>query len=74
MAQTVKSPPAVVGLVRSLGQEGSPGEGNGSLLQYSCLEDSMDRGRPEEPTVHRSQRVRYDFHFSFQPKVTGTLT
>ena len=22
----------------------SPGEGNGSLLQYSCLENSMDRG------------------------------
>ena len=22
----------------------SPGEGNGNPLQYSCLEDSMDRG------------------------------
>ena len=22
----------------------SPAEGNGNLLQYSCLEDSMDRG------------------------------
>ena len=22
----------------------SPGEGNGSPLQYSCLENSMDRG------------------------------
>ena len=22
----------------------SPGEGNGSLLHYSCLENSMDRG------------------------------
>ena len=22
----------------------SPGEGNGNLLQYSCLENSMDRG------------------------------
>ena len=22
----------------------SPGEGNGNTLQYSCLEDSMDRG------------------------------
>ena len=21
-----------------------PGEGNGNLLQYSCLENSMDRG------------------------------
>ena len=30
--------------VLSLGQEDSPGEGNGNPLQYSCLEDSMDRG------------------------------
>ena len=30
--------------VRSLGQEDSPGEGNGNPLQYSCLEDPMDRG------------------------------
>ena len=27
-----------------LGSERSPGEGNGSPLQYSCLENSMDRG------------------------------
>ena len=26
------------------GWEGSPGEGNGSPLQYSCLENPMDRG------------------------------
>ena len=31
-----------VGLIRGLGT--SPGEGNGNLLQYSCLENSMDRG------------------------------
>ena len=30
--------------VQSLGQEKSPGGGNGNLLQYSCLENSMDRG------------------------------
>ena len=30
--------------VRSLAQEDSPGEGNGYLLQYSCLENPMDRG------------------------------
>ena len=28
--------------IRGLGR--SPGEGNGNLLQYSCLENSMDRG------------------------------
>ena len=26
------------------GSERSPGEGNGNSLQYSCLENSMDRG------------------------------
>ena len=26
------------------GSGGSPGEGNGNPLQYSCLENSMDRG------------------------------
>ena len=30
--------------VRSLGQEDSPGEGHGNPLQYSCLENPMDRG------------------------------
>ena len=30
--------------VRSLGQEDSPGEGNGNALQYSCLENPMDGG------------------------------
>ena len=27
-----------------LGSERSPGEGNGYLFQYSCLENSIDRG------------------------------
>ena len=31
-----------VGLVPGLGR--SPGEGNGNPLQYSCLENPMDRG------------------------------
>ena len=30
------------GSIPGLGR--SPGEGNGNLLQYSCLENSMDRG------------------------------
>ena len=30
--------------VPSLCQERSPGEANGNPLQYSCLENSMDRG------------------------------
>ena len=36
----------------------SPGRGNGNPLQYSCLENSMDRGA-WRATVHRSQRVRH---------------
>ena len=41
----VKNPPANardVGLIPGLGR--SLGEGNGKLLQYSCLENPMDRG------------------------------
>ena len=30
--------------VQSLGREDPPGEGNGNPLQYSCLENSIDRG------------------------------
>ena len=31
-------------LVQSLGQEDSPGGGHGNALQYSCLENPVDRG------------------------------
>ena len=37
----------------------SPGEENGNSLQYSCLENSMDRGA-WWATVIGSQRVRHD--------------
>ena len=37
-----------------LGLESSLGEGNGYPLQYSCLENSMDR------EYTRSQRIRHD--------------
>ena len=44
-AQTFKNPPTMQETqVRSLSQEDSPGEGNGYPLQYSCLDNSMDRG------------------------------
>ena len=33
------------------GLERSPGEGNGNPLQYSCLENAMDRGA-WQATVH----------------------
>ena len=44
----VKIPPVNAGDTRDtgsiLGSGRSPGVGNGNLLQYSCLENSMDRG------------------------------
>ena len=41
----VKNPPANAGDTGSTPGSGrSPGEGNGNPLQYSCLENPMDRG------------------------------
>ena len=36
-----------------------PGEGNGNLLQYSCLENPTDRGA-WQATVHGVARVGHD--------------
>ena len=41
------------------GLERSPGEGDGNPLQYSCLENPMDRG-DWRATVHGVARVRHD--------------
>ena len=42
--QSVKNQPTVQEMwVRSLSQEDSPGEGNVYPLQYSCLENPMER-------------------------------
>ena len=47
----VKKPPAKAGKMRRVGDAGSKpgsgrslGEGHGNPLQYSCLENPMDRG------------------------------
>ena len=41
----VKNPPANAGDKGSVpGSRRSPGEESGNLLQYSCLENPMDRG------------------------------
>ena len=47
------------------GSERCPGEGNGYSLQYSCLENSMDRGawRAVVHGVTRSQTWLHNFHF-----------
>ena len=41
------------------GSEVSPGEGNDNLLQYSCLENPMDRGA-WQATVYGVTRIRHD--------------
>ena len=41
LAQTVKDPPTIQ---KTLGPEDSPRQRHGNPLQYSCLENSMDRG------------------------------
>jgi len=68
MAQTVKNLPAMQEMqVLSLGREDSPGEENGNPLQYSCLENSMDRG-VWWATVHgvaKSLTGLSDYHFHF---------
>ena len=47
-----------VGLIPRSGR--SPGEGSGNLLQYSCLENPMDR-EAWWTTVHEVRRVRHNF-------------
>ena len=60
MVQLVKNPPANAGDAGSIPGSGrSPGEGNGNPLQYSCLENSMDR-EAWWATDHGVAKVRYD--------------
>ena len=66
VAQMVKNPPAMwenLGLIPGSGR--FPGEGHGNPLQYSCLENSMDRGA-WWATIHgvaKSQTQPIEFHF-----------
>ena len=59
----VKNPPANAGNARDSGSipgsGRSPGAGNGTLLQYSCLENSMGRGA-WWTTLHEVARVGHD--------------
>ena len=59
VAQTVKNLPAMqeTWLGSTSGSGKSPGEGNGNPLQYSCLENSMDRGA-WWVTVHKVTKSR----------------
>ena len=59
--------------IQSRGQEDSPGEGNGSPLQYSCLENPMDRGgwAGHSPWCHKELGMIEHTHTSKPIKVTS---
>ena len=74
----VKNPLASAGDIRDAGSipelVRSPGEGNGNLFQYSCLENPMDRGA-WWATVHRvarsqTQLKQFSTHRRYQTKKT----
>ena len=64
----VKSPPANTadtGDAGSIPGSGGPPEvGGGTPLQYSCLENSMDRGA-WQATVHYAHHLQISFFFFF---------
>ena len=45
-------------MISGLGR--SPGEGNGNPLQYSCLENSMDRGAWWTTVIHGVRKDEKD--------------
>ena len=63
VALVVKNPPANARDTRDMGSVSGSGRtsggGHGNPLQYSCLENPMDRGA-WRATVHRVARVRHD--------------
>ena len=60
-----------LGSISGLG--GLLGEGNGNSLQYSCLENPMDRGACQA-TVHRVPRVRHNLATKPLPFLLLTLS
>ena len=72
----VKNPPANAGDTRDVGSipglGRSPGEGHGNPLQYSCLENPMDRG-PWQATVHGRQESATTEHMCTKPCDLGHM-
>ena len=66
MALVVKNSPANAGDIRDEGlipgSGRSPGGGHSNPLQYSCLENPMDRGA-WQATVHRVTQIRTQLKF-----------
>ena len=75
VAQVVKNLPAMRETRALIPESGtSPGEGNGNPLQYSCLENSTDRGAwwARGRGVAKSRTKRSDQHFlSSLPSTVG---
>ena len=63
VAETVSCSAADRGSIPGLGR--SPGERSGNPIQYSCLENSMDRGAWRAHGVTKSQTGPSDYHFHF---------
>ena len=78
MTLVVKNPPANAGDIRDLGSVPglgrSRGEGDGNPLQYSCLENPMDRGAWQAPWGHKDSDTteRLTLSLSFQLSTYGT--
>ena len=54
------------------GLERSPGEGNGNPLQYSCLENPLDR-EAWQATVHGVTRVGHDWETKPHEKIAQSM-
>ena len=74
----VKNPPANAGDLKDAGLipklRRFPGGGHGNLLQYSCLENSMNRGAwwATVQGVTKSQTPLSDFHFQGEGESQAT--
>ena len=73
----VKNPPANGGDIRDVGSVSGlgrlPGGGHGNPLQYSCLENPMDRGT-WQAIVHRITRVGHNFATKPPPETLYVYT
>ena len=74
VAQMVKNLPAMLGDLSSIpGLGRSPGGGHGNPLQYSCLENSMDRGA-WQVIVHRVAKSQTQLkQLSMDARMTSKL-
>ena len=70
----VKNPPANAGDMGSIpGLGSSPGKGNGNPLQYSCLENAMDKGDWWGYSPWGGKRFRHDLETKQHNKHSTTL-